>query len=277
MKDVKRYCPRAKIIFDTVDLHFLREEREALLIRSEEMLQQARRTKAAEIAMMREADITNVLSESEVTALHEHDPSLRLVTIPLLLEIHGSRKPYSKRKDIVFIGGYQHTPNIDAVKYFVQEIWPLITLKLPEVKFLILGSNMPEEVKMLGSVPGVEAIGFVETIDEYFDSCRITVAPLRYGAGIKGKIGTSASFGVPSVATTLAIDGMGMQPGNDILVADTPEDFAQQVISLYTSEELWCRVSANSLAFVERRYSLRAGKERIIELLEHLGGQPIKV
>ena len=266
---VKRHCPRAKVIFDTVDLHYLREGREAALSGSSELAARAARTREVEFDLMRRADATILLSQSEVELLHSEDPHLRLHNVPLLLEIPGSRRPFCERSDIIFIGGYQHTPNVDAVDHFIENIWPMVRDRLPDARFLIVGSKMPERFRTLAAHdPRVVAVGFVNDIAPWFDACRVAVVPLRYGAGIKGKIGTSASYGVPSVATTIAIEGMGLVDGENAVVADDPIFFADRVVRLYEDEALWSRVSAGGLAFVETHYSLQAGRARLARILD---------
>ena len=126
---------------------------------------------------------------------------------------------------------------------------------------------MPEQIKALERHDGVFAIGYVENLAHYFDYCKISVVPLRFGAGIKGKIGTSASYGVPSVATTIAVEGMGFVDGEHILVSDDPADFAALVVKLYQDEALWNRLSQACLAKVDEQYSLKAGKKRLDKLL----------
>jgi glycosyltransferase involved in cell wall biosynthesis len=153
----------------------------------------------------------------------------------------------------------------------VKEIWPLLKDRLPDARLLIIGSKMPETIWALQQYERVIPIGFVPDIGEYLDHCRLTVAPLRYGAGIKGKIASSGAYGVPAVATTVAVEGMGLRKGHDILVADTPHAFADQVVRLYTDETLWNRLSSNILDFVEKHYSPEAGKRRISNLLTKLG------
>lgn len=267
---IRQYCPQAKVIFNTVDLHFLREERQATLAGSEDMRQRAAQTKNTELTLMRIADVSIVLSSSEFDLLRKEDQTLKLIIIPLLMETFGNRVLFSERNDIVFIGGYEHPPNVDAVKYFVVSIWPLIRAKMPNVKFFMLGSKMTEEVRALAAHEGIIAVGFVPDVGEYFNTCRLSVAPLRFGAGIKGKIATSSSYGVPCVATSIAVEGMGMASGENILVADSPDDFADQVIKLYTSEALWQRVSDNALKFVQGNYSMQSGKEAIAAVLASL-------
>lgn len=162
-------------------------------------------------------------------------------------------------------------PNVDAIKYFINEIWPLIRNRLDDARLLVLGSNPTDEVMALGSDdPRIEVVGFVEELADYFDVARLSIAPLRFGAGIKGKIGTSASYGVPCVATTLAVEGMGLTDGVNVLVADTPELFAEKVVTLYEDEKLWSQISASSVDFLKQNYSYDAGKYRLRRLLKSL-------
>ena len=271
IKSVKRYCPQAKVIFNTVDLHYLREERQAALTGSAQTAKQARQTKKVEFDLMRACDVTAVISAAEAELLRRADPALRLAVIPYVRDIPGCKQPFSGRKDIVFIGGFEHTPNIDAVEYFVAEIWPQVSKALPGVQFLIIGSKMPDAIKAMDKHPGVVVVGFVKDLAEYFDYCKLTVVPLRFGAGIKGKIGTSAGYGVPSVATSIAVEGMGMADGEHILVADDPQAFAERVVRLYTDEPLWDTLSQASLSLVSAQYSLAAGERRLKQLLSGIG------
>ena len=268
MPTVKKYAPSAKIVFDTVDMHHLREERQAMLDNSPESIERARFTKQAEFRMMRSADATIVLSSAELEHVRQYDPSINVFTIPLLLDVPGCRAPYAARRDIIFIGGFLHQPNVDAIKYFVNEIWPIVREKLPDAKLFVIGSIPPDEVLALGGEDDrIRIIGFVEDLDPYFDACRISIAPLRFGAGIKGKIGTSASYGVPCVATTLAVEGMGLSEGVDVLVADEAEIFAEKLVQLYSDEKLWNQLSGSSLEFVQRNYSYKIGRARLRRLL----------
>ncbi|MDD5328815.1 MAG: glycosyltransferase [Sulfuricella sp.] len=269
LKPVRRYCPSARVIFDTVDLHFLREQRQAEVERSASLLRKANKTKARELHAMEAADCTIVLSEEERKLLHVENPALELSVVPLLLEIPGCRQDFAHRQDILFIGGFMHKPNVDAVLFFGREIWPLLRRELPDLEFFVIGSDPPPEVRSLDG-NGIHIVGYTEKLAPYFDRCRLSVVPLRYGAGIKGKIGTSLSFGVPSVATSLAVEGMGLEDGENVLLADGAEPFADAVARLYLDETLWNRLSAGGLEFVSRHYSLEAGQQRLRTILERL-------
>ena len=267
---VRRCCPNARVIFNTVDLHFVREERQAQVEQSAELAKQARRTKALEYAVMRQSDATIVISESERDIVQREWPDVRVVAIPYAREIHGSAAPFQQRRDIVFIGGFLFDPNIDAVNYFVSEIWPRIRRAVPEMRFLIVGSNMPAEVVKLGQEPGVDVVGYVEHLAPFFARCRLSVAPLRYGAGIKGKIGTSLSYGVPCVATPIAAEGMGLTNRVNVMIGTDATSFADAVVEAHQDEALWNGLSENGLEFMERNFSYARGLERLGKLIDEI-------
>ncbi len=253
-----------------VDLHFIREERQARVEQSAELAKQARRTKALEYAVMRQSDATIVISESERDIVQREWPDVRVVAIPYAREIHGSSAPFQQRRDIVFIGGFLFDPNIDAVNYFVTEIWPRIRREVPEMRFLIVGSNMPAEVVKLGQEPGVDIVGYVEHLAPLFARCRLSVASLRYGAGIKGKIGTSLGYGVPCVATPIAADGMGLTNRVNVMIGADAASFADAVIEAYQDEALWNGLSRNGLEFMEQNFSYARGLERLGKLIDEV-------
>jgi glycosyltransferase involved in cell wall biosynthesis len=184
-------------------------------------------------------------------------------------EVVGSRKQWSERKDLFFVGGYQHPPNVDAMLWFVHEVWPLIHAELPDVKFHIIGSKATATVRALEG-DGVVFQGYVESIEPWLDDCRLAVAPLRYGAGIKGKVNISMSRGQPVVATPMAVEGMFAEAGRDILVAESAGDFAAEVVRLYRDENLWNLVSASGLENVNRYFSVETARLGLQELLNSL-------
>lgn len=271
---VRRCCRHARVIFNTVDLHFVREERQAQVEQSAELAKQARRTKALEYAVMRQSDATIVISESERDIVQREWPDVRVVAIPYAREIHGSAAPFQQRRDIVFIGGFLFDPNIDAVNYFVTDIWPRIRRAVPEMRFLIVGSNMPAEVVKLGQEPGVDVVGYVEHLAPIFARCRLSVAPLRYGAGIKGKIGTSLSYGVPCVATPIAAEGMGLANRVNVMIGADAASFADAVIEAHQDEMLWNGLSENGLEFMEENFSYARGLERLGKLIDEVCAKP---
>jgi glycosyltransferase involved in cell wall biosynthesis len=193
--------------------------------------------------------------------------------IPLTTDIPGRTNGFTDRKNLVFIGGYLHRPNVDAVLYFVKEIWPLITEVMPDCEFWIVGSNVPDELKDL-ACEKIKVIGFVPDLEQVFSTCLMTVVPLRYGAGIKGKILTSLSYGVPCVATSIAIEGMGLTHDKNVLVGDTPAEFASAVMKLSTDIQTWERLSDNGLSILKEKYSLASLEKQLRNLVKDLNVYP---
>ena len=164
--------------------------------------------------------------------------------------------PFGPRRDIAFIGGYQHPPNVDAAHYFATDIFPLVREQISGVRFQIIGSNPTAALRTLQS-DGIDVLGFVPDLSRHLDGLRLTVAPLRYGAGIKGKIATSLSHGVPCVVTPLGAEGMGLEHERNVLIAESPREFAAAVVRLYQDEALWQSLSANGLTFVRETVLVR--------------------
>jgi GT2 family glycosyltransferase/glycosyltransferase involved in cell wall biosynthesis len=251
---VRLHAPQSRIIFDTVDLHHLREDSEARLTRDPEVRRKAQEKQHLEHDLIEQADETWVVSPVEQQLLREKWPSKSVRLVSNIVDIPGSKTPVTLRRDYLFIGGFQHRPNIDAVLFFVQKIYPLVNEHLRNAKFYIIGDKAPPEIVGLANERIVVA-GLQRDVGPFFDSVKLSVAPLRFGAGVKGKINQSMAFGVPVVATSLAVEGMDLTDHEDILVADEPEDFARALIELYESEELWNRLSENGIRETRASYS----------------------
>jgi O-antigen biosynthesis protein len=267
---VRRLAPQARVIFHTIDLHHVREQRQAALKESAELAAVAAQTKTRELTCVREVNATVVVSQYEKDYLASELPAANVLFFPYVKEAVGSSTSWTERRDLLFVGGYRHHPNVDAVCTFVKQVFPLIRARLPDVRFLILGSHPPAEVLQLQG-QGVEVVGHVPDLTPYFDGCRISVAPLRFGAGIKGKVVDSMSCGVPVVLTPVAAEGMGVRHGREVLIAADDEAFANEVVRLYTDKKLWQRLSTGGVAFVESMYSRNAARKRLRELLVSVG------
>jgi GT2 family glycosyltransferase/glycosyltransferase involved in cell wall biosynthesis len=269
--DVRLHAPQSRIIFDTVDLHYLREDREAQLTRDPEMRRKAQEKQQLENELIGQADETWVVSPLEQQLLREKWSRKSIQLVSNIVDVPGSKTPFALRRDYLFIGGFQHRPNTDAILFFVQKIYPLVNEHLGDAKFYIIGRNPPPEIVALATEKIIVA-GLQRDVRPFFDSVKLSVAPLRFGAGVKGKVNQSMACGVPVVATSLAIEGMELQDREDILVADDPEDFARALIELYNSEDLWNRISENGIAKTRSLYSTDAARKKL-ELLfsdEHL-------
>lgn len=264
---LREHAPQARIVFDSIDLHYLRERRGAELAGDAALMRAAERTRALELDVIARSDATLVVSEAERALLAVDAPGARIEVLSNLHRVAGPGLPFAQRHDLVFVGGFRHPPNVDAVAWFVASVFPLVRTQLPGVRFHCIGGDVPDDIAALAAQPGVLVHGHVPDITPYMDGARIAVAPLRYGAGVKGKVNLSMAHGQPVVATACAIEGMHLHAGEDVLVADGAQAFADAVVSAYRDEALWQRLSANGLLNVERHFSLDAGREVVRRVL----------
>ncbi|MDW8480154.1 MAG: glycosyltransferase [Xanthomonadales bacterium] len=264
---LRRYAPQARVIFDTVDLHFLRERRLAALAGDPALARLAERTREAELGCMREADLTVVVSPAERELLAQEAPGLPVAVVSNVHELRGRRRGFGERSGLLFVGGYQHPPNVDAARWLVESILPRLRAEIPELELHLVGSRAPPEVVRLGERPGVRFHGQLPELEPLLDGCRVALAPLRYGAGVKGKINQAMASGLPVVATTIAAEGMALADGREALIADSAEDFAAAVLRLYRDEALWLALSDAGLANVERHFSFAAARRALAAAL----------
>ncbi len=267
MGAARRHCPNARIVFDTVDLHFLREMRLAELTGDTTTRSVAERRKREELDLIARADTTLVVSAVERDLLAREAPGADVRIVSNVHRIFGSRRGYSERRDIFFIGAFAHPPNTDAVLWFCREIFPRILAQEPDIRFSVIGADPPAQVRALAS-GAVEILGYVPDVSRFFDGCRLSVAPLRYGAGVKGKVNQSLAHGLPVVATSQASEGMFLRDGESVLIADEPRDFADAVLRLYRDQALWERLSAAGLEVMENHFSFAAARRALSELVD---------
>ena len=250
----RRLAPKAMCIFDTVDLHFLREQRAAEISGSRRMHRQSTASRRQELALIRASDLSFVVSPVELDMLRKELPDSRVELLSNIHEIHGRSMPFSARRDLLFVGGFGHPPNEDAMRWFVAEILPLLREHDPSMRLHIAGDITPEARHALAQ-PGVEIYGRVDDLSSLMNHCKVSVAPLRFGAGVKGKVNMAMSYGLPVVVTPIAAEGMHLVDGNDALIAATAADFAEAVWRVYRDEGLWMRLSDEGIANVQRHFS----------------------
>ncbi len=266
MGTARRHCRKARIVFDTVDLHFLREMRLAELTGDTTTRSVAERRKREELGLIAQADTTLVVSVVERDLLAREAPSADVRIVSNIHRIFGSRRGFLERRDIFFIGAFAHPPNTDAVLWFCREIFPRILAQEPDIRFSVIGADPPAHIRALAS-DAVHILGYVSDVSGFFDGCRLSVAPLRYGAGVKGKVNQSLAHGLPVVATSQASEGMFLRDGESVLVADEPQDFADAVLRLNRDQVLWERLSAAGLGVMENHFSFAAARRALADLV----------
>jgi glycosyltransferase involved in cell wall biosynthesis len=269
--DMVKTFTKARIMYYMHDFHYLRELRRYEMEKNPQTLAEAETQKEMEFYMFENVDIILTPSDKEVEAVRNYFPNRRIRKIPGYfyedVPVRGSDcVSLGDRNDLMFLGGFAHSPNIDAVEFFLKDIFPVVKGKLPQIRFYIIGSNLPENIKKYES-EDVLAIGYVKALGQYFNNIRVFVAPLRYGAGVNGKIVTSMTYGVPVVTTTIGNEGLNLVDGYHCMIADTPGEFAAKIVRLYEDEELWKSLSRNSIEFIKDNFSKSKAKEYILGAL----------
>jgi GT2 family glycosyltransferase len=236
---LKSAAPNAKLVFNTVDLHFLREEREAKLFGDAKSATRAADTRKAELAAIKSADATLVVSAYEADVLSRLAPVARVCVMPVRRDIpNGPFADFSHRNGVLFIGGFRHPPNQDAVRWLLSEIWPRVRAAGLRVPLYIVGADAPPFLQD-DPTNDVHVVGHVPRLADAFASVRLSIAPIRYGAGLKGKVIDSLLHGVPVVATPVATEGAGLAHQRHLLEAESPEDLAASIVRLHEDAALW--------------------------------------
>ena len=261
--DLVRTCaPRAKLVFDTVDLHFLRMERQAELADDAALRLAAANMRRQELDIIAKSDLTLVVSPVEQDLLEQVAPRAHVHIVSLVHVAEPGPRPFAERSGVLFIGGYRHPPNLDAVTWYAENVLPIVRRKMPGLVTTIIGSNAPPSLQKLAADDFVIA-GFVADVAPHYHAARLSVSPLRYGAGVKGKVNLSMQYGVPVVATSISAEGMYLENDRNVLVADTAEAFADAVIRLHSDDALWMRLREGGLANIEAHFSRQAARKAL--------------
>ncbi|MFY0518394.1 glycosyltransferase [Lysinibacillus sp. UGB7] len=257
---LKKYT-NSKIIYYGHDLHFLREYREYELTGNESLKKSAEEWKKTEFDLYEKSDVVYYPSDVEVREIKKYYPNINAKAIPAYIfdekEIIEPEQ-FQNREGLLFVGGFGHKPNVDAILWFVSAILPRILEEKPDMKFYIVGSNPPDEIKSLIS-KNIIVTGFVsdEELIQLYDQCRIVVVPLRYGAGVKGKVVEAMYYQMPIVTTSVGAEGI-VRSENILTIAESEMEFAQKVLDLYDDMESLSLLSIASLRYVNENFTSKA-------------------
>jgi GT2 family glycosyltransferase/glycosyltransferase involved in cell wall biosynthesis len=264
---LRRHAPRAPVLFHIMDLHHQRMAREAELRGDAALHRAAAEMRAHELALIGQADCTIVHSTTEAALIAAAQPHAAMIVWPFMFPCHGTETGFRQREGFCFLGGYAHPPNTDAALFFAADVLPLLRARLPSARLVVAGANPGPEIRALAG-PDIEVAGFVADLRPLFDAARVFVSPLRYGAGVKGKITAAMAYGLPVVTTACGAEGMELRDGEDVLIADTPDALADACLRLHGDEALWTRLSARGLEIVRTRHSLDLGRQRLEQAIE---------
>ena len=264
---VRQLLPGARILYGVADLHHLRVQRQAELEGSAELRARAARLRGEEIAAVRAADAVIVHSMHEAALLRNAAPEAAITVVPWTVPARPTQEPFALRSGLAFVGGYRHPPNADAARFLVEAVMPLVWARAPGIEVRLVGSNMPDVVRRLAG-PRVRAAGQVAELDEVFGQVRLTVAPLRFGAGLKGKVLSSLAAGVPCAMTAMAAEGMALPKALARCVGDSAEALAAAIIALHEDPARNRAAAEAGLAWVRQECSA----ERVDRLLAEACG-----
>lgn len=250
---------RGKIIYYGHDLHFLRIKREYELSGNKRQLEEANSWLEKELYIMRKTDMNYYPSYVECDCIHEIDPSIPVKAITAYVYDCLEDPSYDSRQrsGILFVGGFGHTPNLDAVRWFLKNVYPNV-YERTHAPFYIVGSNAPDEITQI-TTQGVIVKGFVSEpeLQRLYADCRIAAVPLRYGAGIKGKVVEALYYGLPVVTTSVGAEGL--QGLNEVVVIeDDAVRLADAICSIYNSESILSGMSLKGRQYIRERFSSKA-------------------
>jgi O-antigen biosynthesis protein len=286
---VAKTCPNAMRVLNTEDLHCLRRAREAQVKISQQV---ASRLSTAElqnddalreIAAIYRCDCSLMISEVEIELLHSQFaiPKSQLIYFPFLFDGCVPSSPdFELRKDFMTIGNFRHAPNWDAVQWLRHEIWPIIRKQLPNAKLNIYGAYPPKKATQLHQPKiGFHVLGWTDDIQAVFQQARVCIAPLRFGAGLKGKLYESMIYGTPSVTTSIGAEGFIPQ-GADLdwngYVTDEIDSFVEAAVSLYTHQQQWEQAQDSGYQLLSERFEREFHQQQIVQSIEAIYQQLTK-
>jgi glycosyltransferase involved in cell wall biosynthesis len=275
LTELREACPSTRLVVDSVDLHFVRDLRDKLRGQDTSETGQLGTSQAGEL--IRElnayaaADAVLTVSDKEADLINDltgrHDFAL---TLPDTEELPRSRVPLRERRGILFLGNFLHAPNRDAASYLCKEIVPRLNPSLlSEHEISIVGTEAGEQVGDLAAgLPNVKVVGWVPSVIPYLNSARVSVVPVRYGAGTKRKIVQALMVGTPSVTTAVGAEGLGVRDRREVLIADDPSEFAAAIERLLKRQLAWRGLARRGRRHVLRLHGRAAVEARFDQVLE---------
>jgi glycosyltransferase involved in cell wall biosynthesis len=269
--DFVRKNTKARILYYGHDLHFIREQKQYEIEKDPNLLKSLQEWKKKETYIFSQSDLILTPSDEEKQAIDNiigtNDKTKTI--LPYFFEnFPNPITDFSKRSNILFVGGFTHKPNVDAVLWFHNEIWPSIKKEIPDAKFIVVGSNTPDQIFHIAS-QDVVIKGHLrqDELEAIYSSVKIIAIPLRYGAGVKGKTVEAMHKGVPLVSTSFGVEGL---PGDFsfLQVTDDPKEFAERICKLYASAANLMEQSTKSINYIRDNFSEEKARMVFKDILE---------
>ena len=278
---IRKYS-KAPIIYYCHDLHHLRELRQIqttcdpnYTVLDTESVQ---KTKKVEYDIINKTDLLVTVSQFEKEYIDKELPDAKVSVWPWYCPPRLRQTNNQIKNQIIFLGGMQHTPNQDAIRWFTSEIFLQVKESIPEARLVIIGEKAPEDIVALHNDKDICVAGHMEDITTFLQSSSLLVAPIRFGAGFKGKIAMAMSHGLPVVTTSLGAEGIGLTQEENVLIADTAEDFARQIVrAMRGGNGLWRKLSNNSIEFATNNWSAKVVQEHLRKDIESLNAEGVAV
>jgi GT2 family glycosyltransferase/SAM-dependent methyltransferase/glycosyltransferase involved in cell wall biosynthesis len=263
-------APEVPLVFDTVDLHFRREEHEARI--GPAAAGRARVGRERELALMRLADQVWVVSGEEKDLIERLLPDASVAVVPIVHDPHPTTTPFEQRSGLLFVAGFRHAPNVDAALWLLDDILPTIRQALGPVPVQLVGSDVPQEVVRRADEHTI-ITGWVPDLGPLYEQSRLAIAPLRYGAGMKGKVSEALAYGVPVVTTSVGVDGMAPGVCAEAIVADSAPAFAEAVADIYQDRDRWEQIHRSAPGAVGAAYGAGAVRSTLDSVLREVTGR----
>lgn len=269
----------AFVAYYTHDLHHRRLRQEATLTGNPAILLEAEETERAEVAIFRGVDCVMSCNEEESEIIRGLSPGTRVVTVPPYYVAEEDAPPrdaarFAALRDIVFVGGFPHLPNVDSALFTAREVMPLVWERVPDARLVLVGYAPPPEVRALADDPRIVVTGQVPDLAPCFLGARLSLAALRYGAGVKGKVVQALAFATPLVTTPVGAEGLGLEPGEHALVAEDAAGLAEAAVSLLLDADRCASLGAAGQRFIRGRLSRTAMRRTLDEVY---GGECCRV
>jgi glycosyltransferase involved in cell wall biosynthesis len=264
---IRELAPGAAVVYDTVDLHWVREVRRAAdVVDTIPRGSKAQALRELELALIRATDATMVVSKEEGARVRSDAPGTPVWIVPTINAVR-TAPSVALRSGVVFIGGFEHTPNVATAIRLVKDVMPHVWRALGAVPVTIVGGSVPPEVEALRSAQ-VDIAGWLPEVDSTLDTARVMLAPITWGAGLKGKLTQSLAAGLPVVTTSIGAEGLEATDGDQLFIADADEELAARVIRLLTDDELWASLSARGQELAESLCSPQVMRMRLAEIVQ---------
>jgi glycosyltransferase involved in cell wall biosynthesis len=266
MEEIRRWSPATFIAVLTDDQQGVREKQMAGLTGQWSDYERSHDFTAREFQVYRRADIVLTISEDDRNAFLQVAPELVTGRMPMIATVGPEGRTFSERSGFLFLANFDNPANRDASDWMLAEIWPRIRAQLPTAELALVGNNLPAELG--AAVKGVLRVGYVPDLGPVFARCRVAVSPVRFGTGIKTKNLAALAHAVPLVTTTVGADGMALLHNETALIADTPQEFADAAVRIYTNETLWGQLARQGRKHILEDFSEKRMQEAVRDLIE---------